>query len=233
MNNLLQHIETETTEFVLIGKSTKSGNKRLAFHPVRDEKVCEEIPFLKETAQNIFSIFNDLEYNPKRFEGLIPNNIIFAQDSKKNGLKLAWTLKSCAKYLVFSDDYKHLTGAYNLPTLLFYYCKKGLKVFAITDQDSKKINGETPLYHAPFFNVNSSGNVCMGNVNLSLVKDLLTFEKAQKYIEDSFFHSQFTHSNFKELVSEEYLLINKNNRSWTKKELKASFDKTINDVLSL
>lgn len=233
MNNLL-HIETETTEFVLIGKNTNSGSKRLAYHPVRNEKVCEEIPFLKETAQNIFSLFNDLEYNSKRFEGLIPNNIVFAQDNKKNGLKLAWILKPCVKHLVFNDNYKHLTGAYNLPTLFFYYSsKKGLKVFAITDQDSKKINGDTPLYHAPFFNVNSSGNVCMGNVNLSLVNDLLTFEKSQKHIEDSFFNSQFTHSNFKELVSEEYLLMNKNNSSWTKKELKASFEKTINDVLSL
>jgi PRTRC genetic system protein B len=233
MSNNLYSIETEKSDFVLIGKSSQSGtNKRLCFHSVENGKVGAEVPFLKETAQRIFSIFNELEYTPKHFEGLIPNDILFAQDSKSKGLKMGWIVKSCTKQLDFNKEYKHLSGAYRIPTLFFYF-HRSLKVYAITDQDSKNITGETQLYQAPFFNVSNAGNVCMGNVNLKLTDKFLTFEKCRNYLENSFWNSQFTHSNFGELITEEYLVKNQNNSAWTKKELAASPSLTINKILSL
>jgi PRTRC genetic system protein B len=233
MSNNLYNIETEKSDFVLIGKSSDSGNnQRLCYHPVENGKVGAELPFLKETAQSIFSLFDDLEHTPKHFEGLIPSDILFAQDSKSKGLKMGWIVKPCVKQLDFNQNYKHLSGAYRLPTLFFYY-HGSLSVYAITDQDSKNITGETQLYHAPFFNVNYRGSVCMGNVNLRVTEKFLTFEKCRNYLENSFWNSQFTHSNFKELITEEYLVKNQNNSSWTKKELTPNSTLTINKILSL
>jgi PRTRC genetic system protein B len=218
MTSLLETISVETTEFVLLGKKSSIG-KRLAFHPVQNEVVGQEVPFLKENAEKIFSLFKDFDYQTKQFEGLIPKEIIFAKDDPSKGLSLIWTRKKQSTPLLFTNNHKNLEGIYQLPTLLFSFKANTLKVFAIADQDAAKINLDTILYQPPFFNVNNQGVVCMGNINLNKVKQFLTFEKAKGYLENSFFQSQFSHSNDDKVITEAYLLEHRNCQKWTKNKM--------------
>ena len=212
----------ETTDFVLIGKSSIKG-KRLCLHPVKNETIGAEIPFAKDTAKQIFAELIEKEeaYIPKEFEGLIPPHIIYAKDNPTFGVSLIWTVKKQKKHLVFSDNISNdllKSDTYSLPTILFSFSKNTLKVFAISD-DIDNINEDTELFTSPFFNVYENGSVCMGNVDTSRAKNFKTFNKTQSYLESVFFKSYFTHSNNKEKITEEYILQNKNQNVWNKKNL--------------
>lgn len=212
-------ISIETTDFVLIGKSSLNG-KRLSFHKVENEIIGAEIPFLESVAKNIFSLFNtaDEKYNVKTFEGLIPTSILFASDSQEKGTHLVWHVKKHLRKLSFSEDCKIANETYSLPNLIFSFKKGKLAVYALDDADSIFINENTSLYMAPFYNTYSDGRVCMGNVDLIKTKSFLSFEKTVTYLENVFFTSVFTHSN-NDLIKKDYLLKNYNQATWNKKNL--------------
>jgi PRTRC genetic system protein B len=67
--------------------------------------------------------------------------------------------------------------------------RNGLQVFAITETD---INMETPLCHAPYFNVYPDGKVCMGNVRIVIPKDC-GLEQFMELWQSYFFNSYFSH----------------------------------------
>ena len=100
--------------------------------------------------------------------------------------------------------------------MIFKYSNKSLSVFAIVDNE--RINADSELYQAPFFNVNSYGNVCMGNVNINLVEKFKTFDKCKDFLENSFFNSFFTHSN-SDNINKEYLLSLEMNKVFNNKNL--------------
>ena len=210
--------QIEVTEFVLIGKNSSIG-KRICLHPVKNEVLGAEIPFTKESAKKIFSLFENYKYEKKDFEGLIPNEIIYAKDSINKGLQLVWSVKKGNRKLFYSEENEKqglLTKEYLLPTLIFKYSNKSLSVFAIVDNE--RINADSELYQAPFFNVNSYGNVCMGNVNINLVEKFKTFDKCKDFLENSFFNSFFTHSN-SDNINKEYLLSLEMNKVFNNKNL--------------
>lgn len=222
----------ETTDFVLIGKSSIRGN-RLCLHKVKNEKIGAETPFLKETAQKIFAQFSEYkeEHKPKIFEGLIPKNIILANDTATNGLAIIWTVEKQYKKLSFGSDCKKEGlnfDYYSIPKLLFYFKNSHLWVYAISD-DTTFIDENTPLFKAPFYNVYENGSICMGNVNLQKAKKFLSFNKIQVYLENVFFQSFFTHSNDK-AITVDYILKNQNAKFWNKKNL-FSTELTIKTIL--
>lgn len=204
----------EVTEFVLIGKAI-NDRKRICLHPVKNERIGAEIPFTKDSAKKIFSLFSDYKYEQKVFEGLIPKEIIYAKDNHDKGLKMIWIVKKSNRKLFFSEQNKEdglISENYNLPTLIFKYSDRKLFVYAICDANSNNINQDTELFHAPFYNVNGNGAVCMGNVNLNKVQKFKTFDKCKEFLESSFFNSYFTHSNFGEKITPEYLQKIKNEK---------------------
>lgn len=210
--------QIEVTEFVLIGKNSSIG-KRICLHPVKNEILGAEIPFTKESAKKIFSLFENYKYEKKDFEGLIPNEIIYAKDSINKGLQLVWSVKKGNRKLFYSEENEKqglLTKEYLLPTLIFKYSNKSLSVFAMVDNE--RINADSELYQAPFFNVNSYGNVCMGNVNINLVEKFKTFDKCKDFLENSFFNSFFTHSN-SDNITKDYLLSLEMNKVFNNKNL--------------
>lgn len=222
----------EITEFVLIGKKINDV-KRIALHPVVNQKISAEIPFTKDSAKKIFSLFSDYKYENKVFEGLIPKEIIFAKDDYEKGLKIIWIANKSTRKIFFSETTKNdglISEDYNVPTLIFKYSNKKLSVFAICDSSSKNINQDTELYHAPFYNVDSDGAICMGNVNINMVQKFKTFEKCKEFLEKSFFNSFFTHSNFKQKITPEYLLKMKNEKFFNANNLIKS-NKNLNSIL--
>lgn len=182
---------TVTTDFALIGKSC-SGQQFLELHKIDNGLIGAQIPFSKKTAQRIFSLFDTEKYISKSFKGVIPKNVIVAKDNPKDGLHLIWYVKPTLRTLYFSNGCGVETGLYPLPSLVFRYHKKVLQVLAT---NARTIDTETTLFHAPFFNVYTTGKVCMGNVNVTGVERFESFDTTMEYLENAFFNSVFTHSN--------------------------------------
>ena len=224
-------ISIESTEFVLIGKSSLKG-KRLSFHTVENEMIGAEIPFLESVAKNIFSLFNtaDDNYHVKTFEGLIPTSILFARDCQEKGTHLIWHVKKQLRKLSFSEKCKITSETYSIPHLVFSFKNGNLAVYAVDDVDSISINENTPLYNAPFYNTYADGKICMGNVDLKKANSFLSFEKTVTYLENVFFNSVFTHSN-NELITRDYLIKNYNTGTWNKKNLFKSSSLILKNLL--
>lgn len=225
MENLLQ-IDTEKTTFVLIGKETKNS-KRLALHPVINGVIDAEVPFDEETAKSIFSLFNTYKHQYKTFSGIIPKNILIAKDDIESGLELMFFVEKKERNLFFKND-AFFDGVYKLPTILFHYKQNKLFVYAIAD--TKSIDENTELFHTPFLNVYNNNSVCMGNVNLSKLKNLISFESCINLIELAFFNSFFTHSNNDNIDFVSYLNTLNTTKSYTNQNLISTY-KTIKNLL--
>ena len=76
-----------------------------------------------------------------------------------------------------------------LPGLVFGASSRAWRVWAV--KGSRRPTLGTPLFQAPFFNVNAHGHICQGNVP---VPEGTTVEKIGAW-NDAFFHSYFTHPN--------------------------------------
>ena len=75
------------------------------------------------------------------------------------------------------------------PGLVFVASGSGWKVLAVKGSD--RPTPETELFHTPYWNVNSSGSICTGNVKLPSVDPECISDWTK-----AFFSSNFTHSNF-------------------------------------
>jgi len=122
----MKELEIEKTTFVIIGK-TFGNRHRLALHNVRKGKICEEVPFTKESAKGIFSIFSDHRHTPKHFKGIIPKEVLIARDERLTGTVLMWTCQEGKKNLQFSKHTGVQKEEFYLPTLIF--CLKGTSIY--------------------------------------------------------------------------------------------------------
>jgi PRTRC genetic system protein B len=188
---LFEEPTTVTTDFALIGKSC-GERKFLELHNITNGNIGAQIPFSKKTAQRIFSLFDSEKYVSKSFKSFIPDNVILAKDNPTDGLHLIWSVKSTVRTLYFSNSSSIETGLYPIPNLIFRYYKNVLQVLAT---NARTIDMNTVLFHAPFFNVYISGNICMGNVNVRGIERFESFDTTLEYLENAFFNSVFTHSN--------------------------------------
>lgn len=182
---------TVTTDFALIGKSC-GQRKIFELHKVDKGRIGAQIPFSKKTAERIFSIFDSERYVPKSFKGFIPKNVVIAKDGPTDGMHLIWTVKEAPRTLYFSNSSGIKTGVYAVPDLIFRYKANVLQVLATK---TVKVDGNTALFHAPFFNVYTTGNICMGNVNVHRSERFESFDGVMEFLENAFFNSVFTHSN--------------------------------------
>ena len=92
--------------------------------------------------------------------------------------------------LYFSENLDIENGVISLPALIWKADKKYLSVFA--SKSAKRPKDSTPLYHAPFFNLYSNGNVCMGNVDVR-IQQAASLEGFIQAWQAYFFESYFSH----------------------------------------
>ncbi len=120
--------------------------------------------------------------------GIIGNHILQV-DPTHNG-RVIWYSKAQKRDLYFIENLGISNGKANIPALLWIADRNRISVFAI------KTNGrpteKTQLYHAPFFNVNSNGTVCMGTVDIR-IKKTSSLEEFTTAWETYFFNSYFSH----------------------------------------
>lgn len=125
--------------------------------------------------------------NLLRSDGILESNIL-SFDSK-NG-KIIWFTKAKFRQLYFSQGLGISSGNAHTPALLWVADKQALHLYALAA--NRRPTYATPLYHAPFFNVYQTGNVCMGTVDIN-VKDTGSIKQLIKLWEAYFFNSYFSH----------------------------------------
>lgn len=121
-------------------------------------------------------------------KGMIANNILYL-DPSRDGLVI-WFTKGDNKRLFFMDKLGIPNGSANIPPLLWMADKQRLYLYALKSE--RRPTENTPLYHAPFFNIYDNGNVCMGTVDVNIKKSA-SLEEFTAAWGNYFFNSYFSH----------------------------------------
>lgn len=119
--------------------------------------------------------------------GLLGNHILHL-DAVEG--KAIWFTRAQKRELYFTEDLGIPKGKASVPAMLWVADRNTLSVFALLS--NRRPSFKTPLYHAPFFNVNAEGKVCMGTVDIQIKKTASLEEFTTKW-EGYFFYSFFSH----------------------------------------
>jgi PRTRC genetic system protein B len=122
--------------------------------------------------------------NPK---GLLSPDMVFLKTGN-DGFAI-WKTPPQRIKLLFTDSLDIPCGEASIPALLWRASKNNLSIFATLDE---KVNCETRLYHAPFFNVYADGKVCMGKVPVKIPNDCCLEDFMHQW-QEYFFNSYFSH----------------------------------------
>lgn len=158
-----------------------------------DERGCpvNPHPLTVREAQSLAKALDTREHAGKAFlrpEGVLPDNVLHL-DPSENG-SLVWYTKPQRQKLYFAESLGLENGMVALPALVWKANKKELQIFAL--KGTAKPKAETPLYHAPFFNLYQKGYVCMGTVNVA-IKSAASLEEFISAWHAYFFESYFSH----------------------------------------
>lgn len=138
---------------------------------------------------DIFNSTKELDAHYLCSKGLLPPNVIYVRQ-QVNGFAL-WYTPPMENQLFFTESNGIPNGKAHLPALLWKASNNSLSVFALKGKNRPNLN--TPLYHAPFFNIYAGGNVCMGTVNIHIAPQT-RLEEFMLLWQDYFFLSDFSHS---------------------------------------
>ena len=162
-------------------ESRRIVQKKLGF------QMAEGRPLSK---QCIAGIVDTIELTKKKYKygfyDFLPKNLLYYRIENLEPY-LIWSVPNGWYDLNFTKDLGIENGQCNLPTLIFCYRKNVLSVFACKKNTPDK---DTTLFQAPFHNVNSHGEVCLGNAKIEKNKDLY---KLMLNVEKAFFTSKFSH----------------------------------------
>lgn len=145
------------------------------------------------TMDALKAIFNFVNKNPDLkvteygFNSIIPANVLQFSNKSKS---IIWFTPEQEKTLLYIKRLPVATGKYRIPAMLWKLNSTSLSVFALSSID--KISEKTKLHYAPFFNVASSGAVCMGSAHFE--NKHTDYSMIMKDVEVKFFNSYFTHS---------------------------------------
>ncbi|MDT3401235.1 PRTRC system protein B [Mucilaginibacter terrae] len=120
--------------------------------------------------------------------GLMPSNVLYLK-TDRNPFAV-WYTPARTMRLFFKEDLGIPSGECAMPALIWKAGKKEMAIYACAD--ATELTPDTPLLHAPFFNVYSDGRVCMGNTQVDISKDC-PLEKFMEIWQDAFYNSYFSH----------------------------------------
>lgn len=165
------------------GIITAFSNGSIEYRPVEEDgSVGPAKGLYEDVARRIFKLLNRTapEYS---FAGIIPKNVKYVDNT--DSLKIVWTVKAHKRDLEFSD--KKNNGSYAIPNLCFKITGTTLSVIAF-----KRFSEESIAYEAPFTNIQTQTEICMGSAALNF-DNITTYEDIIYHAEYKFFCSKFTH----------------------------------------
>jgi len=130
----------------------------------------------------------ELDRDFLRCDSVLPANVLQVQQGSK-GFAI-WYTTACRKKIFYSSELGIPDNETALPALLWKADGSHLAIFALKDET--RPTEKTTLYKAPFFNIYTNGNVCMGNVNVNIEKHS-SLEAFIESWQDYFFTSKFSH----------------------------------------
>ncbi len=181
-------------------------------------QILEGKPLQQDTLQEMMDVFFDERQIQAKIKGIIPENLLSFELTNSGNYTMIWYRPEEIRVLHFAPDLKLKTGEMWIPAMVYMANKNSLDVYAL--KSNSRPSEKTLLYRAPFFNVSDSGDVCLGNANIKKPTEN-TYSALQKYWEDLFWLSEFTHINgnnpTKSKVSEVYkkLLASKKQLKWS------------------
>lgn len=120
--------------------------------------------------------------------GLLPPNLIYL---KQGSMGYAiWQTSAMRTRLLFKPELGIASGIAAIPALLWRADREHLYIYALKKGTAWSM--DTPLYHAPFFNVHPNGSVCMGTVHIDIAATC-SLEQLMQQWQDYFFNSYFSH----------------------------------------
>jgi len=122
---------------------------------------------------------------------LLPEKVLYLAPHAQG--HAVWYTPAQEVHLYFSESLGIPCGPAKVPALLWKATKEQLRVYALCTS-RKKPHSATKLYHAPFFNVNASGLVCMGTVKVEIDTDCCLEDFIQRW-ESYFWNSYFTETH--------------------------------------
>jgi PRTRC genetic system protein B len=179
---------------VMIYKSNKDDNDFYveAFDVNKTGRLVDPHPLSviesQQLAQSLLAT-DRLSHHFLQPQGLIPQQVLYTR-SGQNGFAV-WYTPPTRRRLQFTNALGLTDGSYALPALLWKADRESLSVYGL--KHSTKPSLSSKLFHAPFFNIYDSGNVCMGTVDIEI--DRNTFlESFISQWEEYFFESKFSHT---------------------------------------
>ncbi|CCH01292.1 hypothetical protein FAES_3283 [Fibrella aestuarina BUZ 2] len=124
-------------------------------------------------------------------KGLLPENVLYLNPRGEG--KVIWYTKPGKRTLYFSDYRKIKDGTAHVPGLLWCATATTLRLFALKPGVVEgRPASNTQLYYAPFYNTNSAGEVCQGDVDIDVTGES-TLEDFITGWERFYFDSRFSH----------------------------------------
>jgi PRTRC genetic system protein B len=137
----------------------------------------------------LFQSTQELRSNFLKSKGVLPNKVLYL-NAQTNGFAV-WYTPPQEVCLYFVPGLKIPNGPAKIAGLIWKATKDSLNVYSI--KGKTKPTEKTTLFHAPFFNIYESGNVCMGTVNIEIDR-FTSLEAFMGKWETYFFNSYFSHT---------------------------------------
>ncbi len=163
-------------------------------HNVADGKLEAGYPLREDTLSDMVEYFSDKK-KETYLKGSIPKNLLFADWSAKSRI-LVWYQEPEERMMYFSKDLNIKNGRAWQPRLIFVLDNSKLSVHACMSFDyltwEDPLSYDEPLCRAPYHNVDSYGNVCLGSAKIKKpIKQ--TYAGVIEHYSNLFWNSEFSH----------------------------------------
>ena len=155
--------------------------------PIVNGRLSAGHPVSKKAMHDLLGAFDKQDKDQTALPaGVIPQNMLYAD---LHSATYVWYTKP-GRRLVLFEAKNMATDEYAVPGMVYKLSGDRLAVWAFK---GTRPTMETPLLHAPFFNVYESGNVCLGSARHK-IEGPLTWEKIVEHGETLFWSSRGSHT---------------------------------------
>lgn len=120
--------------------------------------------------------------------GILPANLLYLHTGEQGFA--VWYTPAAKQQLYFVKGLTIPCGMASVPAMVWKATENSLNMFAL--KTNKKPVETTPLYHAPYFNTDSSGKVCMGTVDINIAPGT-SLQEFMTHWQTYFWESYFSH----------------------------------------
>ena len=181
-----------TLESALLVYRTSANRYFASAHSVTHPKEAGEAPRLEPGVGVTGPFLTDLtaKLRPASPPELLPAGVLSITPDE-----LVWWIPARRRPLFFDEngDGRQFNGrGFPHPALLFR--TRGQKLWVTALADNERPTLDTPLFHAPYWNLSETFHVCLGSAMLP--REMTTLAERIEGWEHAFFGSRFTHPHY-------------------------------------